>query len=302
MKKVLLSLVLSGAAWAGAGAAPVKAIVVLGSGVNSSQQTVDLRGYSNGQVWYGPSDVSRFGFHPRDITRITFDTREDIDEKLVEELRVKRSYNEIIAHLEEGLAPFKEYDFLPSNLSSYQYMLAELYYKVGQYEKSLVYSRMLANPDRDPAWPARCDEKIERGAYAYQGLALMELKRTEEAEALFALRGWTKDMSDDALAEDLYITAKFLTMKEDYAAAIELAAKVVVFSSDDPQWLRPAEVLCAQLYANLGLFDSSEEVIREILLMYPNTDEADEADRLMAEMDALRDAWNIMMEEKESKN
>ncbi len=300
MKKVLLSLVLSGAAWAGA--APIKAIVVLGSGVSSSQQTVELRGYSNGQVWYGPSDVNRFGFRPRDITQITFDTREYIDEELVEELRVKRSYNELVAHLEEGMAPFKEYNILPSNLSRHQYMLAELYYKMGHYEKSLVYSRMLANPDRDPTWPALCDEKIERGAYAYQGLALMELKRTEEAEALFALRGWTKEMSDDAPAEDLYITAKFLTMKGDYAAAIELAAKVVVFRSDDPQWLRPAEVLCARLYANLGLFDSSEEVIRQILLMYPNTDEADEADKLMVEMAGLRDAWNIMMKEKESWN
>ncbi|MBN2683666.1 MAG: hypothetical protein JXR40_00170 [Pontiellaceae bacterium] len=303
MKKFLLGTMLAGSMVAGASAStPIKAIVDLGSGEGSNQQVVDVRGYSDGQVWYGPSDVNKFGFHPRDISRITFDTREVIDDTLLEELRASRSYDEIIEYLEEAMTPYREYDFLPSSLNPYQAMLAELYYKTGQYEKSLVYSRMLANPDRDPTWPARCDEKTERGAYAYQGLALMELKRTEEAEALFALRGWTKDMSDDAPAEDLYITAKFLAMKEDYAVAIEVAAKVVVFNPGNAQWLRPAEVLCAQLYADLGMFDSSEEVIREILLMYPNTDEADEADQLMAEMDDLRAEWDQMMEEKESKN
>ena len=291
MKSILHSAVLGGLMLAGVAsfAEPIKAVVILREGDN--KQVVDLRGFSEGQVWYGPSDANKFGFYPMDIAKIGFNLKDLIDGDKVNKLMQSRSYKEVIDLLEDGMAPFVEYNFLDSNLTPYQYMLMEVYYKTGQYEKSLKYSRMLADPGREESWSPRCDEKVERKAYVYQGLALMEMKRVAEAEALFALRGWTQDLPDDAPAEDLYITAKFLMMKDEYAKAIEMAAKVVAFNSQDPEWLRPAELLCAQLYTKLGLFDSASEVVREIQAMYANTDEADQAAALQARMSELQDAW-----------
>ena len=299
MKRTLFSAVLTGAILAGASvqaSEPIKAIMMLGG---DDRQVVLVRGYEEGQVWYGPSDTSKFGFKPRDIEKIIFDTRKAIDDDKIEELMEKRSYEEIIDMLVAALEPYKEYEFLPSNLTRYQAMLMELYYKVGDYDNSLVYSRLLGDSTRDAKWPPRCDEKTERDAYVYQGLALMDMKDIAGAEALFEERGWTQDLADDAPAGDLYITAKFLRMKEDYVGAIEMAAKVVAFNSQDPEWNRPGELLCARLYTELGMFESSEEVIREILAMYADTDEADEATKLKDEIPELCAAWKKAHEESE---
>lgn len=212
-----------------------------------------------------------------------------LDKHMVDDLYEKRLYDELIPMLVSAIQPFEEYNDLPSNLAESEGMLMELFYKTGDYEKALKYAAMLSSDNRDP--------DLQRKSLIYQGLSLIEEDRFDEAEQLFSKQGWTEQLSDDAPAEDLYITAKFLAMKGEYSKAIEVAAKVVVFDSQDPDWMRPAELLCAEMYTELGMLDSADEVIREITLLYKNTDEADQAQKLKERVAKLREEQDKSDEE-----
>lgn len=285
MKKVLFSIVLVAVMCAGTNAQTTRIPVKLITG--SDEQQVYLLGWQDEQIWYGlPGATGRFGVYPRDVKEIVFPI--ELDQEQVNKHIKDREYDQAIKLLEEGLKPFQSYRNLPSNMTAHQINLMELYNKIGNYETSLAYSLLLVGPDRDPDWPPKCGPEMERTCYVFQGLALMELNRIEEAEKLFEQRGWTTDMPDDAPAEDLYITAEFMANKKDYTAAIKMAAKVVAFNSDDPEWLRPAELLCAEMYAELGMYESADEVIREIMELYKNTDVYDQAQQLKFRIDDLR--------------
>ena len=204
----------------------------------------------------------------------------DFDIAALEQMNRNREYAQAIALLEQALKPYGIYNDIPSNLTPYEGLLMELYFKTGVYDKTLQIADKVAKDVRNPA--------LQRKSKVFQGLALIEANRVGEAEALFAAQGWTEDLPDDAPPEDLYITAKFMVAKKEYARAIEIAAKVVAFNSQDPEWLRPAELLCAEIYTELGMLDSADEVIRQITLLYKNTDEEEQALKLKTRVDGLR--------------
>ncbi len=212
------------------------------------------------------------------IQELEFSVKLDGD-KLVE-MKKNREYERIIGVLERALAPFSEYSDIPSNLSKYNAVLMELYFKIGKYDKSLVISNEIAGDDRDL--------ELQEKARIYQALALIESGNTQMAEKLLSSYGWDQGLNDDSSTEKLYITAKLLVLKKEYNAAMELIAKVIAFHSQDTEWSQPAELLCAQVYTELGLFDSAEEVIREIALLYKNTNEDDQAQQLKIRIEKLR--------------
>jgi len=119
-------------------------------------------------------------------------------------------------------------------------------------------------------------------------LTLIDAGRSDDAEALLSKYGWDQDISDDAAPEKLYITAKLMSLKKEYNQAMELVAKVIAFNSQDPQWMQPAELLCAEVYTELAMYESAEEVIRQILLLYKNTPEYDQAQELKLRIEQLR--------------
>ena len=205
----------------------------------------------------------------------------------VNKLRESRNYEQLIILLESALKPFQDYSDLPSNLAQYQNLLMELYYRINDYDKTLSYASQLSKVDHFP--------ELQRNAIIYQGLSLIGADRIPEAEALFDAQGWNSDMPDDAPAEDLYITAKFLSMKKDYIKAMETVSKVIAFHSQDQDWMQPAELLCAQIYTDMAeankdrvYLDSADEVIRQITLLYKDSDEAEQAQKLKRRVDGLR--------------
>jgi tetratricopeptide (TPR) repeat protein len=219
------------------------------------------------------------------IKEVVFPVR--VDEATVNTMLQNRMHEQLASTLEAALAPFAEYSDLPSNIARYQGVLMELYYKVGNYEKTMTYSAKLMQDGRDP--------ELQRKALVFQGLSLLGAGRLAEAETLFSEQGWGNELAEDATAEDIYITARFLYMKKEYMKAIETAAQVIAFHSQDPDWMRPAELLCAEIYMELAkvngnpdFLDSADEVIREITLLYRDTDEADQAAALKLKINALR--------------
>lgn len=204
----------------------------------------------------------------------------ELDAEKLWEMKEAREYERVIASLDRTLEPFKTFSDVPSNLTKYNALLMELHYKVGNYEKSLQIAERIAADDRDA-------EKQEKGRI-YQALAMIGAGQSEEATALLADYGWDQEINDDTAPEKLFITAKFMVLKEEYSKAMELVSKVIAFHSTDQDWIAPAELLCAQVYADLGMFESAEEVCRHIGVFYADSDVNDKAKEVKARIEVLR--------------
>lgn len=204
----------------------------------------------------------------------------DIDQEKINEMNRNREYERIIAALDRALEPFVEYSDIPSNLVRYNAILMELHYKIKNYDKALEIAGTIAMDERDP--------DLQDKSRVYQALSLIDAGRSDEAEQLLTKYGWNEDLSDEASPQKLYIAAKLMNLKEQYADAMELVAKVIAFNSQDPEWMQPAELLCAEVYTELGMYDSAEEVIRQISLLYKNTNEDDLAQQLKIRIEKLR--------------
>jgi tetratricopeptide (TPR) repeat protein len=212
------------------------------------------------------------------IESLNFDV--DVDEDKISELMAQRKFEKVIDIVNAMLEPFAVYKDIPSNLTRYEAALMELYYYAKQYEKSLAVADRIVGDDRDPA--------LQMKARIYQTLASIDSGDVDTAEALMVKYGWNQESTRDTAPEKLYIKAKLMMLKGEYRQALLEAAKVVVFHSQDPDWMQPSELLCAELYSALGMYDSAEEVCRQILLMYRNTPEFDEAQELMEKIEKLR--------------
>ncbi len=217
------------------------------------------------------------------VKELVFEVKIDSDK--LNEMNRNREYERIISSLDRVLAPFAEFGDIPSNLTVYKALLMELRYKTGDYDKSMAYADQIIMDDRDPA--------LQDKSRVFKALSLIGAGRVDEAEKLMAEYGWSEGLEDDASPEKLYITAKLLALKKQYADAMELVAKIIAFNSQDPDWMQPAELLCAEIYTELGaqnpmMYDSAEEVIRQISLLYKNTNEDDQAQKLKIRIEGLR--------------
>jgi tetratricopeptide (TPR) repeat protein len=204
----------------------------------------------------------------------------NIDQEALNEMNRNREYERVISALERTLAPYSEYSDIPSNLTQYNALLMELNYKTKNYEKTLELAQQISGDSRD--------EALQDKSRIYQALSLIDSGRSAEAEALLTEFGWNSDLANDAAPEKLYVTSKLLMLQKQYADAMELVAKIIAFNSQDPEWMQPAELLCAEIYTELGMYDSADEVIREISLLYKNTNEDDLAQQLKIRVDELR--------------
>ena len=204
----------------------------------------------------------------------------EIDAEKLFEMKNNREFERVINSLVKVLEPYKEYSDIPSNLTKYNTLLMEMYYRAGAYKESLAISSKIADDSRSP--------ELQHKSRIYKILALIDGKRADDAKALLAEYGWDQDVSNNAEPEKLYLNAKLLTLNKEYSKAMALVAKVVAFNSQDPDWMQPSELLCAQLYTELGMLDSADEVIRQISMLYKNTPENDTAQDLKIRIEAKR--------------
>lgn len=212
------------------------------------------------------------------VTELNFDVNISTDQ--IATLLERREFDRIIGALTRALQPFAEYSDIPNNLTKYEVVLMKLYYSTEKYDKSLEISGKVAEDDRDPA--------LQREARVYRTLALIASGKMEEAKSMLSKYGWDKESSDDAPAEELYIKAKLLVLNGEYRQAMGVAAKVVAFHSQNLDWIQPAEMLCAEIYVKLGMYDSADEVCRQIMILYKSAPEFDQAQLLKVEIEKLR--------------
>ncbi|MFL2877030.1 MAG: tetratricopeptide repeat protein [Pontiellaceae bacterium] len=256
-------------------------VVVMGSmsSIQAAPLNVELV-MSGGRVWKGQlikrdGDWIEFstGISARPI-RLGANTIEQINYNVklnleqLHQLKEDREFDSLISNLNQALAPFKDYQDIPSNLTRYRSLLMELYFLTEEYDKALAYASQLASDGGD-------DVALVENAQTYQALSLIESGRSDEAQVLMDQLGWLGDLREDSNPKQLYLGAKLMSVKGEYNQAMELIAYIIAFNSQDTEWMQPAELLCAEMYIKLGMLDSAEEVIRQISLLYPNTAEFD---------------------------
>ena len=278
MKKSILRIILAGGLLATSfvQASPLPAELLMGNGrswkgklVRRDGDWIEFQtGTSAKPIRIGASTVKELRFAV------------EIDSDKISEMMQNRQFDRVISSLSKSIEPFSDYSDIPSNLTKYNALLMELYHRTKQYDKSLAISEKISKDDRNPVLQAK--------AQSYQALSLIESGKSEDAKALFSEFGWSEEISKDAAPEELYIKAKLLMLNEEYSQAIELVSMIVAFNSQDPDWMQPAEMLCAEVYTELGMYDSAEEVCRQILLLYKDTPEFDKAKKLKIKIEKLR--------------
>lgn len=72
-------------------------------------------------------------------------------------------------------------------------------------------------------------------------------------------------------------------------AAIRKTAQAVALYHQDSQWLPRNELLCAQLYLELGMTNAADVTARQMQKFYEGTDRAKEADALRAKIGRATD-------------
>jgi len=257
-------------------AAPLKAELVMGNGRSWKGQIIRRDGdwieFSTGSagrpIRVGAGKIKELNFEVQ------------LNAEKISEMLGNREFERVIDTLAKSTDPFAEYSDIPSNLTKYNALMMELYYHMGQYDKSLAISEKIAGDARNP--------KLQAKAGVYQTLALIDSGHPDEARALLSKHGWDHDSSAKASPEELYIKAKLMVQRGEYSKAMELVARVIAFNSHDPEWIQPAEMLCAEIYTELGLYDSADEVCRQILILYKNTQEFDKAKQLKVKIEKLR--------------
>jgi len=273
-KRALVAGLLLAAGVAGAKALPAELImgngkIWKGSLVGREGDWVQLRPK-------GSEKIVRLG--ARTIKEMRFRVNLDMDRYV--QMKHNREFDQMLVMLSTALKPFDAYKDIPSNLTRYRLEMMEVYYQMGQYGEALRIASVISADDRNP-------ELQERGR-AYQMLSLIADGSVDAASTVVKRYGWDKDVSDAAPPSHLYVLAELAHAGKHDAKAMELNAKVIGFHSQSPEWMQPAELLSAKLYAALGLYDSADEVCREIQMLYPNTPEYDKAKELTFEIDRLR--------------
>jgi hypothetical protein len=62
--------------------------------------------------------------------------------------------------------------------------------------------------------------------------------------------------------------------------ALQTAANVVIEYPNDEDWLPKTELLCAELYVDVGLLDAADVTARQVQVLYEGTDTAAKATAL----------------------
>jgi hypothetical protein len=212
------------------------------------------------------------------IKQISFKVDFDLDK--VAKLAEEKKYNELIVFLENKLGVLNEYADLPTNLSPYNKYLMEAYYQVNDYKKTLTIASRFARKAGDP--------ELKEKSRVFQVLSLVSLEKLHRAQALVGEYGWEQGDEKKMSAETLYILARLKVLEKKYTKAMLYLAKVIAFHSQEMEWMPPAELLCAETYVEMKLYDSAEEVCDEIGLLYKGSPEFAKAIKLKIKIKELR--------------
>ena len=211
------------------------------------------------------------------VKEINYDINLNI-EKLID-LKEQRKYSLLINKLNDSLKPYELYEDIPSNLTKYRSLLMELYFLVNDYDNVISFANNIEKYSSD--------EELKSSAQVFLARSYIKNGSAERAEKLLKSNGWFDEISSNSNPEKLFILAELMRLKEDYNKAMELVSYIIAFNSQDTKWTQPSELLCAELYVELKMYESAKEVINQISLLYPDSIENEKANELAMKIELI---------------
>ena len=211
------------------------------------------------------------------VKQINYDINLNID-KLIE-LKEQRKYSLLINKLNDSLKPYELYEDIPSNLTKYKSLLMELYFLVNDYDNVISFANNIEKYSKD--------EELKSSAQVFLARSYIKNGSADRAEKLLKSNGWFDEISSNSNPEKLFILAELMRLKEDYNRAMELVSYIIAFNSQDTKWTQPSELLCAELYVELKMYESAKEVINQISLLYPDSIENEKANELAMKIEII---------------
>lgn len=89
-------------------------------------------------------------------------------------------------------------------------------------------------------------------------------------------------------ATHLYFKASIERKKGDSEAAIRTLSELIVKFPREEKWIARSELLCANLYVELGLLDAAEVTLRQLEALYEGTTEAAKADAVRLKIEKMK--------------
>ncbi|MBL7016541.1 MAG: hypothetical protein ISR84_03170 [Kiritimatiellales bacterium] len=96
-----------------------------------------------------------------------------------------------------------------------------------------------------------------------------------DAEKIRMMESRLSSISDPAVR--LFFQAGIEKAKGDPESALKTLSLLIVQHPHNEKWMLRSELMCAELYIDLGMVEAAEATIRQILFMYDGSDVADKA-------------------------
>lgn len=175
------------------------------------------------------------------------------------ETDVRQQFNQadfaaVIAALEPVAAPAALYMALPNDLQEPFSLLMKAWYHNGDSGPALAAARNLA---RNP------DERLRLDAHVYGLLAALADGVPAEAEAFH--------LSIQDPAARIFGRACIERARGQPKKAIQSAVELIAGYPDDAQWMPLTEMMCAELYLEMGMTNSAAATARQTALLYKGT-------------------------------
>ena len=191
-------------------------------------------------------------------------------EKTAQKLFQQADYEQLIAQVDPVTAPYGQYMSVSNNLQAVYGLLMRAYSRSGQHAQAAVAAENLIGTQ---------DASLKLNALVCAALAAADRQDFAAAKAF-------KDQIKDPAAA-LYAQVAIERAEGASRDAIQTAVKVIAHHTDSRDWLPPTEILCAELYLDMGRTNSAEVTARQSAKMYAGTNIGEEANALRSRIEQL---------------
>lgn len=229
---------------------------------------VFLQNYTNGYLIVRLDKASAdTQMKAEDVNQLLFSPVK-YDENEVQQHFNQADYASVIAALEPVAAPYRNYVFVSNNLETVFCLLMNAHLEKGNFSRARDWAdRLLANGN----------PVVQLAAQAGRALAALGENDQPAAEAMLS--------KIQQPAAKLYIQACIERSKKQPKAAIQTAVKLIAQYPNDMDWLPRTELLCAELYNEIGLTNSAVATARQTEKLYAGTNIEKEAQALRSRIE-----------------
>ena len=202
-----------------------------------------------------------------DVNQLQF-SHVKYDEEAVQKNFNQADYASVISVLGPVTTPYRNYVFISNNLETVFCLLMNAHLEKGNFSRARDWAdRLLANGN----------PVVQLAAQTGRALAALGENDLPAAEAMLS--------KIQQPAAKLYIQACIERSKKQPKAAIQTAVKLIAQYPNDMDWMPQTELLCAELYNEIGLTNSAISTARQTEKLYAGTNIEKEAQALRSRIE-----------------